>query len=130
MKILKITLAILCLLAVGFVAGFYTNRLLVLQNIKKVSNMRYAQGFEESLFNQVKATPEQQTQIKPTVEIYAEKIANVYQESRTKRRALMDSLHLDLRPYLNPQQLEELDNFCFRYYYANTSKQTASNEVK
>jgi Na+-translocating ferredoxin:NAD+ oxidoreductase RnfG subunit len=130
MKTLKIASAIFSLIAVGFVAGFYTNRFLVLQNIKQVANMRYAQGFEESLFEKVNATPQQQTQITPTVEKYADKIATVYQESRTKRRALMDSLHTDLSPYLNRAQLEELDHFCFRYYYSNNTKQTASNEVK
>lgn len=130
MKTFKIALAIFSLVAVGFVAGFYTNRYLVLQNIKQVANMRYAQGFEESLFEKVKATPEQQAQITPTVEKYADKIATVYQESRSKRRAIMDSLHTDLSPYLNQTQLEELDHFCFRYYYSNSSKQTASSEVK
>lgn len=130
MKVFKIAIAIFSLVTVGFVAGFYTNRFLVLQNINRVANMRYAQGFEESLFEQVQATPQQQLQILPTVEKYAEKIATVYQESRGKRQSLMDSLNTALHPYLDAKQLEALDNFCFRYYYSNNAPQTASNDVK
>ncbi len=126
MKTFKIVVALFSLVALGFVAGFYTNRYLVKQNISRVANMRYAKGFEESMYEKIHATDKQQTQIATSVEKYGEQIATVYQESRTKRRALMDSLRMEISPYLTQKQIEELDHFCYRFY-TNPTKQTASN---
>lgn len=131
MKTFKITLVILSLVAVGFVAGFYTNRFLVRQKINRVANMRNARGLQESVYERIQATPEQRKLIAPAVESYAAKIATVYQESRAKRYALVDSLQLQVQPYLSEEQINQLDNFCDRYYrYNQPVKQLVDNRLQ
>ncbi len=125
MKTFKITLAILSLVAVGFVAGFYTNRFLVKQNINRVANMRNAHGLQESVYEKIQATPEQRQLIAPAVESYAARIATVYQESRAKRHALVDSLQVQIEDLLTEKQVKELDNFCDRYYRYQAPKLAA-----
>jgi hypothetical protein len=116
MKTFKITLAIVSLLSAGFIAGFYTNRLLVQQKISRVANMRYADGLKASIFEKIHATPEQQVLLDPVVEKYAEKIAAVHEESRSRRRGLMDSMRHEIKDFISSEQLKQLENFCDRYY--------------
>ena len=119
MKTFKITLAIISLIAVGFISGFYTNRFLVQQKIDRVANMRNAHGLQESVYEKIQATPEQRKQIAPAVESYAARIASVYQESRARRHALVDSLQEEIKPFLSSEQIKQLDNFCDKYYRYN-----------
>lgn len=131
MKIFKITLAIVSLIALGFVAGFYTNRLLVQQKINRVANMRSATGLQESVYEKIQATPAQRKLIAPAVESYAAKIATVYQESRAKRHALVDSLQVEVERYLSKDQIQQLDNFCDKYYrYNQPIKQFVDNRLQ
>lgn len=130
MKTFQIILAILSLVAVGFVAGFYTNRFLVKQNINRVANMRNAHGLQESVYEKIQATPEQRQLIAPAVESYAARIAAVYQESRAKRYALVDSLQAQIEEHLSKQQMNELDNFCDRYYRYSQPKLAADNRLQ
>lgn len=117
MKIFKIALVIISLVGIGFVGGFYTNRLLVKQKIDRVANMRYADGLKQSLFEKINATPEQRKQISPAIEKYADKIATKYIDFRVERHASMDSLRSNIKHLLDPKQQEELETFCDRYYY-------------
>lgn len=130
MKIFKITVAILSLIAVGFVAGFYTNRYLVQQKIERMVSMRNAHGLQESVYAKIQATPEQREKIAPAVESYAARIATVYQESRAKRHALVDSLQAQVKPYLSEKQMNQLDNFCDQYYRYNQPKQLVDNRLQ
>jgi|GEM_PF-1818452 predicted outer membrane protein len=131
MKLFKISIAILSLVAGGFFAGFYTNRLLVQQEIRQVASMRSAQGLQESVYEKIQATPAQRTQIAPAVESYAARIATVHQESRAKRRALVDSLQVQIEPFLSAQQMQQLDNFCDRYYrYNQPKRQLVDNRLQ
>jgi hypothetical protein len=131
MKTFKISLAILSLVALGFIAGFYTNRVLVQQKINRVANMRNAKGLQESVYEKIQATPEQRKQIAPAVESYAARIATIYQESRAKRFALVDSLQAEIYPYLSEEQIKQLDNFCDKYYrYNQPTKQLVDNRLQ
>lgn len=117
MKTFKIALAIISLIGIGFVSGFYTNRLLVKQKISSVADMRYADGLKQSLFEKIDATPEQRVQISPAIEKYADKIATRYIDFRVERYASMDSLRANIKPFLDEKQQEELATFCDQYYY-------------
>jgi Na+-translocating ferredoxin:NAD+ oxidoreductase RnfG subunit len=117
MKTFKITLLIISLVGIGFIAGFYTNRFLVKQKINRVANMRYADGLKQSLFEKISATEEQRKQISPAIEKYADKIATRYIDFRVERHDSMDSLRASIKPFLNEKQKEELETFCDRYYY-------------
>lgn len=131
MKTFKITVAIVSLVAVGFLAGFYTHRFVVQQKINRVANMRNARGLQESVYEKIQATDEQRKLIAPAVESYAAKIATVYQDSRAKRYALVDSLQLQIHQYLSPEQIQKLDNFCDRYYpYNQPVKQLVDNRLQ
>lgn len=131
MKTFKITLAIFSLVTLGFVAGFYTNRLLVQQKINRVANMRNATGLQESVYEKIQATPEQRKLIAPAVESYAARIATVYQESRAKRHVFIDSLQNQIKPFLSEEQVQQLDNFCDRYYrYNQPTKQFVDNRLQ
>lgn len=117
MKTFKIALVIISLVGIGFVTGFYTNRLLVKQKITRVANMRYADGLKQSMFEKINATPEQQEQISPAIEKYADEIATRYVDFRVARHNSMDSLRTNIKPFLDNEQQEELKTFCDQYYY-------------
>lgn len=92
--------------------------------------MRNARGLQESVYEKINATPEQRQLIAPAVETYAARIATVYQESRAKRHALVDSLQLQIQPHLSDKQMKQLDNFCDRYYRYQPPKQIVDNRLQ
>lgn len=131
MKTFKISIAILSLVALGFVSGFYTNRYLVQQKIDRMLSMRNATGLQESVYEKIQATPEQRAQIAPAVESYAARIATVYQESRAKRHELVDSLQMQIEPFLSAEQINQLDDFCDKYYrYNQPTRQFVDNRLQ
>lgn len=111
MNYLKVALVVASLLLIGFVGGFYTHRYLATKKIKEVAELRMARGFQMRFFDAVQATEAQRAILEPIVQEYGKKIADCYQDFRTNRQAITDSLLTDLKPHLNEQQLKQLSEF-------------------
>lgn len=115
MNQLKIALTVIGLVGIGFISGFFTHRYITQQHLHKISEMRFAKGFKNHLFQVIQADEQQQDTLSPIVEDYAHKIAQIHHQSRMQRKLLVDSLHEKIKPYLNPAQIEELDEFGRRF---------------
>lgn len=115
MRTLKIVAAVLSLIGIGFVAGFFTHRYVAVQELHRVAEMRFAPGFEEHLYHIIEAGPEQQQQLHPIVHRYAGLISENHIESRARRKALVDSMHQEIKPLLSEEQIEKLDQFSRRF---------------
>lgn len=115
MRTFKIIAAVLSLVGIGFVAGFFTHRYVAVKQIHRVAEMRFASGFEGHLYHIIEASPEQQEQLHPIVHRYAGLISANHIESRARRRTLIDSMHQEIKPLLSAEQLRKLDDFSRRF---------------
>ncbi len=115
MRNFKIIAAVLSLIGIGFVAGFFTHRYVAVRQIHQVAEMRFAPGFEEHLYHIIEAGPEQQQELHPIVHRYAGLIAESHIESRARRKALIDSMHQEIKPLLSTEQIQKLDEFSKRF---------------
>ncbi|MCB0569261.1 MAG: hypothetical protein KDC66_05840 [Phaeodactylibacter sp.] len=115
MKTYQIVIAAVLLLAVGFGAGFYTHRAMAVKRIQRVAQMRFSEGFENNFFRIIEPTDEQREQLSPIVAHYAGQIAAKNRESRLQQKALIDSMHAEVKPMLTPEQVERLERFSRRF---------------
>ena len=115
MRTLKIVAAVLSLIGVGFMAGFFTHRYVTVQEIHRVAEMRFAPGFEEQLYHIIDADAAQQQQLHPIVHRYAGLIAESHIEFRAQRKTLVDSMHQEIKPLLSEAQIQKLDRFSRRF---------------
>ncbi len=130
MRTVKITAAVLSLIGTGFVAGFFTHRYVTVQEIHRVAEMRFAPGFEERLYQIIDANPELQKQLHPIVQGYAGQIAEDHIASRAKRKALVDSLHEEIKPLMSEEQLQKLDDFSRRFREHGKKKKDKKKKKK
>lgn len=115
MKTYQIIIAAILLVVVGFAAGFFTHRALSVKRIQRVAQLRSSAGFEENLFRIIQPSAEQRAQLSPIVQRYANQIADNNQESRRRQKELIDSMHLEIKPLLSAEQVEQLDRFSRRF---------------
>jgi hypothetical protein len=116
MKNLKIAIAILSLVAIGFVAGFYTHRYVAVQRIDRVRELGRPTGFHDHLLRALQPTEEQKKLLEPIVNQYSEKMSLLVQDNRARRKALIDSLHQEIRPLLTEEQISQLEDFSKRFH--------------
>jgi len=115
MKNLKTILALIALVAIGFVGGFYTHRTISKKYVNRLVKLREAPGFEAHLYRMLEPTEEQKQQLNPIVERYAEKVTTMHRSFRHERHALLDSMHAEIKPLLDEQQVERLERFGKRF---------------
>ena len=112
---LKTVLVMLSLVAIGFLAGFLTHRNLTSHKIQRVAALKSASGFEQQLMSEMNLKDVQQEQVGPIIAKYAERISQASQEARLLRRMMVDSMHTEIKPFLDPAQIEQLDRFSSRF---------------
>ncbi|MCB9263840.1 MAG: hypothetical protein H6558_02310 [Lewinellaceae bacterium] len=127
MRTFKIIAAVFSLVGIGFIAGFFTHRYVALQQIHKVAEMRLPPGFEEHLYHIIGADSEQQKQLHPIVHSYAGRISEVHTDFRARRKALIDSMHQEIKPLLTEEQVQKLDDFS-RHFRERTKKRRPPEE--
>ncbi len=115
MKQLKIVLIVLGIFLTGFGAGFFTHRHLVGRQLERVRDLGRGPGFSKQLLKTIDATPEQVEQLRPILRKYGETMAQETRRSRQQRRATVDSLHEEIKPYLTPAQIQELESLTHRF---------------
>ena len=115
MKNLKIILAILGFVGIGFLIGFYTHRTLSLQRIEKVARMRSPEGFKEAFYQNIHATEAQRQQIEPILNRYGRAMGKSHREWRQDWHDLIDSMHEEIIPLLDDNQAMKLRDFNRRF---------------
>lgn len=110
----KTVLAVLALLLIGFLMGFQTNRYLMKQHLRQIAESRVGPKLQDRLMKHLELDANQQEQASPILERYTEQLTFVTRESMQKRSQLIDSMHNELKPFLNAEQQEKLDNFSER----------------
>mgnify|MGYP006969582724 CR=1 FL=1 len=115
MNTLKTILAITGLVLIGFIAGFYVHRQMSMHFIGHVMEMRQPQGFEDHFVNRLNLDQEQLQQIRPIIKRYSGNIGELHQEFRDSRHHMIDSMHQEIRPYLNADQIEKMEHFSRRF---------------
>ncbi len=115
MKNVKIILAILGFIGIGFLIGFYTHRTLSMQRIERVARMRSPEGFKEGFYQRIQASDAQRRQIEPILTRYGRAMGESHREWRENWHVLIDSMHQEIIPLLNEEQARELQEFNRRF---------------
>ena len=115
MRQTKVILAVIGLLTIGFAGGFLTHRSLTVDKIKKVRELGKPRGFQDGLFRLIEASETQRKQIEPIVREYGKRMGDLQKECGQERRVMMDSMHAEMQPFLNPDQIEKLEDFSKRF---------------
>lgn len=115
MESVKTILAVIGLVLIGFVGGFYAHRQMSKHFMKSVMEMRQPKGFQEHFYSRIEATDVQREELKPIVEDYAARIGEQHRTFRKARHQLIDSMHTEVKPILTTAQVEKLDQFSRRF---------------
>lgn len=114
METLKIVLAMLALVLIGFIGGFATHRHLAIERIHD-SARRPGRSFERHLERVIQADETQREQLRPIIEKWQQKQRQEHDSHKANRVAKMDSMVLEMRPFLNPSQIEQVDETLIRF---------------
>lgn len=137
METTKTILAMVGLVLIGFLAGFFLQRQMTKHHFKKVKKMRTTQGLKEELFDAIHADEQQRTLLLPKIQPCIEGLNQVHQTFKEERTEWIDSLKKVLAPELSEKQKNELDGFTKRliklsrkknYTQGKKEKKNLSNE--
>lgn len=107
----KTILVMLGLVAMGFAAGFGTNRYLTHQYFEKVKKIRGEKDMTEHLLRVIKADEVQKKKVRPIIENYSQELYENWNSYKQKRLELYDSLKMEIIPELKPKQVKRLERF-------------------
>ena len=107
MQKLKVILVVVGLLLIGFTGGFLTNRYLVKQKVNTLRRIGEGRGFGELFIKKIKATDEQDAQLREVFEIYGPRFKELGAQQQRERANLADSLFQELTPLLSEEQVQE-----------------------
>ena len=111
----KVILIVLGLLLTGFGAGFLTHRAMVGKQMENVRALGRGAGFGQHLLENIEATTEQKERLHPILKQYGRRMGDMTQETRQRRRTLIDSMHQEIKPMLNDDQIKRLDEITARF---------------
>ena len=124
---IKTFLAIIGLVLIGFLIGFFTNRYMTMQRIHTLSKLRKAQGFQQHLLKVIDASESQKAELKPIIQDFSGKMDQIHQEFRSKRHEIMDSLNVAIKGHLDPEQIDRFETFTRRFRGRSLRKQRSQN---
>lgn len=100
----KTILAILGILAIGYVLGVLTAGIFVREKVEKVNRVMGGNHFEEMLIKNVHPTQEQLDKIRPIISNFEQEFKTTRRESREQMRTLVDSMHNNVKAELTEEQ--------------------------
>ena len=115
MENMKTVLAVIGLIAIGFVGGFITHRQMVKQEVQKVSRLGQAPMFLRHIHEIVNPTEEQQKALEPILREHAMEMAKLMRSTRGERQDLLHELEVAVQPILTEEQIERLQHFNRRF---------------
>jgi hypothetical protein len=110
----KTILAVIGILLIGYMIGFYTNRIIVKQRLEKVVKTRISPGFEHRLLDIIALDSSQYDILEPVVKKYGQRLIQVNRESKVQKALILDSLKQDLKDQLSEDQMERLEKVIHR----------------
>ncbi len=108
METLKIVLAMLALVLIGFIGGFVTHRHLAIERIHQ-STRHPGAGIERHLERIIQPDDAQREQLQPIFEKWRNSMRTVHKAHMKQRSEKVDSMFLEMKPLLNPTQLERTE---------------------
>ena len=111
----KTILAIIGLLAIGFVGGFVSHRQLTKKEMHRVVKMGEGNIMVRHIYNMVDPTEEQQEALEPILRRHAKEMAQLMRATRDQRQTLIHQLEADIKPILSKEQLDKLHEFHHRF---------------
>lgn len=122
MNKIKIALAIVGLILIGFVAGFSVHRQMSQKIMHKLIEMREPEGFKEHFMDRLELNEAQRGKVLPVLEKYSPKISELHRTFRKDRHELVDSMHQEIKPHLNADQVDMMERFGKRFRTGKNKK--------
>lgn len=107
MQKLKVILAVVGLVLIGFIGGFLTNRQLVQQRVHQLRQLGEGKGFGEHFLERIETEQEQELQLREIFDKYGPRFRELNVVHRQERSQLADSLFQEITPLLTEDQLQE-----------------------
>lgn len=114
METAKTILAMVGLVLIGFVAGFFLQKQMTTQHFKRIKNMGTPQGLQEELFEYIQADEAQIKVLRPRIQPHIEHLKNAHYIFRKDRAIAIDSLKSAINPEITAKQQKKLERFTKR----------------
>lgn len=111
MKNIRAILSLLFALLLGVLIGFFISQELVRHRVKDVESLSSYESFKSRLHTLIEPTQKQMEDIGPVIEKYSKKLDELKKRFRSDYGKTIQEFHKELRPHLNAEQIEKLDNF-------------------
>lgn len=108
---LRITILIIITLLLGFVIGMLTSAWLRHNRMKPVRTFASEQYFRQHFFKIVEPSEQQKHELDSIIEFYADDFNEMSRQYRENFESLMDKQWEDIKPVLNREQIEKLEEF-------------------
>ncbi len=108
---LRITILIILTLLLGFVIGMLTSAQLRHKRMRPVRTFASEQYFREHFYKIVEPSEEQKQELDSIIESYADSFNKLNRQFRDDFESLMDDQWGVIKPVLNKEQIEKLEEF-------------------
>ncbi len=115
MEQLKIILAMIGLVAIGFAGGIFFHQIITKYKIEEARHITREEGFVHHLMRRIEADEQQQQQLEPILRKYGRQMQLVQREAIQKRITLVDSMLSEINPLLTPEQQQRIDSRLQRF---------------
>ncbi len=104
MENVKLILAMIGLVAIGFAGGVIVHRSIALQKIEHIQEVARRDGFMHHVMRRLDLSSEQRKQVEPILRKYGKSIYELQLSTLERRVLLIDSLSLEIEPFLEKDQ--------------------------
>ena len=111
METAKTILAIIGLLAIGFIAGFWFHRGVVHKKVERIVRLGEGPVFQERLIERLDPRPDQVAELEEILHDHALEMGKMMRRTRAQRQELLMDLEDKLHPVLDSVQMEKLHQF-------------------
>ena len=108
-KRIKLILSILGILAIGFMTGFQSHRMMTKKHIHRIAKERIGPNFGERMMDLLDVTDQQRTQLNPIFEKYGPQLQEMKDLEKQNRKVVYEEMGKELRTHLNEAQIKQLD---------------------
>ncbi len=96
------------LVAIGFIAGFHTNKIMVHKKVEDIAREGPKMPFHESMLKSLDLTEEQRLELKPVLKEHHQRLREIHRDFRIHRHQMMESFNEAIDPILTEEQKEKL----------------------
>lgn len=106
----KTLIIILVTLIIGSAIGFEVSEILIKKRFDEFRNIRQPRGMVDIFSNIIKPDEKQKPKIDSIIFSFHNRVDKIMNESRKKMDKQLDTLRLELKPYLNDDQMKRFDD--------------------